>query len=271
MAIDIANELNLDNIRISYLVDIIALSTFRLGGFLILSPILVKPAFSNVIRTGFLIAIGFMIAPSVHAELGGVRPTPPEFAQALIKELILGFLMAFLAWLVVHAMQLAGVIIDTQRGATTAQDFNPIIATSTTNLSNLLVQIFTAYFFAVGGMLAIIQVLYTSYTIWPVMDPLPDINLDVQAYIIRQTSDLLHFGLLLAAPVVIATLAVDLYVAYLSKKAQQLQPLTFSGPIKTVVAIIIVLYSVQVIMDKSLDRMIQSIEDVMLVLQEEIN
>lgn len=264
---DFLEKVYIHDIKVSLLLDLFILSFLRIFGFLVFSPILVKPAFSGVIRTGFAISLGFIVAPYIYGELEGERMNGIVLFTTAFKELILGMIMGFTTWLVVHAIQFAGVIIDTQRGATTSQDFNPLLATTSTGLSNLLVHAFTAYFFAIGGFIFVLKLVLTSYLIWPILSPLPVLNGDLMGLLFIEVSSILKYGLMLASPILIATLIVDLHIAYLSKKAQQLQPLTFSGPIKTVVAIFLLLFSLESILPKAIERMINSLEMTMQIMQ----
>lgn len=257
---DVLKKIYIQDLPSRFLFDLFVLSFFRIGGFIAFSPIFVKPAFSGIVRTGFFFSLGFIIVPHVFIELDGKSLEPSILFVTAIKEVILGFFLGFLAWLVVHAIQFAGVIIDTQRGATTSQDLNPLLTTTTTGLSNLLVHAFVAYFFAMGGFIVILEMILTSYNILPILSPLPKLDSQFKQFMFKETAAILKYGLILAAPIIIATLIVDLHIAYLSKKAQQIQPLTFSGPIKSAVAIFLIIFSLDQILPDALKRMMKSLE-----------
>ncbi|MEL6426668.1 MAG: flagellar biosynthetic protein FliR, partial [Pseudomonadota bacterium] len=48
------------------------------------------------------------------------------FFGLIVKELVIGFLLGVLVWMPSRGVELTGVLLDTQRGGTTAQDYDVI-------------------------------------------------------------------------------------------------------------------------------------------------
>jgi flagellar biosynthetic protein FliR len=95
-------------------------------------------------------------------------------------------------------------------------------------------------FFASDGHLALIRLLFDSYTAMPVGAPIHDWSAFV-ASVPEFFGVALRTGVLLALPVTMALLAVNVAVGVLSKAAQQLSPMSLGFPIALLVGLVLLM------------------------------
>lgn len=162
----------------------------------------------------------------------------------VLKESLLGLLLGYLAGMLFWAVSCAGFLIDNQRGASQAEEADPLSGEQTSPLGSFLFQCATFLFFSGGAFLAFLGVLYASYELWPVADFLPlrilgDVRLPL--FFVEQVDWLLRTMLLLAAPVAAACLLTDLSLGLISRSAPQLNVYVLAMPIKSAVAMYLLL------------------------------
>lgn len=247
--------MNIDQVQSWELIlpSVFVLSLARLAGFFVMSPFFTRQAVPGLVLVSLMISLSVIVAPNVFE-----AALTTGFSGSLIalglKEFIIGVIIGTAAWFPVRAIELTGVIVDTQRGATMAEDFNPAGGGQTTLTAKFLSQAFLAYFFASGGFLFVITVLYGSYSVWPIQSFLPENSfIRITDSYFRLVGNYLTEAILLAVPMVGMMLLVDIVIVYLAKKAQELNPLVFGMPVKTTVMLIVLIYYIEaafpVIMD----------------------
>ncbi|EBQ2510631.1 SPI-2 type III secretion system apparatus protein SsaT, partial [Salmonella enterica] len=82
-------------------------------------------------------------------------------------EVIIGFLIGFCAAVPFWAVDMAGFLLDTLRGATMGTIFNSTIEAETSLFGLLFSQFLCVIFFISGGMEFILNILYESYQYLP--------------------------------------------------------------------------------------------------------
>ena len=165
-------------------------------------------------------------------------------AYFFAKEFAIGFVFGYMIGWIFWMITAVGDLIDNQRGAAIAASIDPLQGTETSPLGNLFSQAFVTYFFSIGGMLIILQVLYTSYNLWPVTEALPILSSEFPALILRIFDHAMRMMFVLAAPVVAIMFLSEFALAMVSRFAPQIQVFILAMPIKSGVAIaILVFYS----------------------------
>lgn len=127
---------------------------------------------AGIIRMGFAMAIAMPSIGSIPPS-SSVHDLDWPYLALLVKEIFLGGLIGLFASIPLASAVAAGGIIDMYRGAMAGGpdpgggEMPPI--------GNLLAIISLWVFAALGGFWIVVQILYTSYTIWPAVEPLPRI------------------------------------------------------------------------------------------------
>jgi type III secretion protein T len=163
-------------------------------------------------------------------------------AAIILKESFLGFLLAYLSSIVFWAVQSAGFVMDNSRGASQSSVSDPLAGEETSPLGSFLFQSLVYLFFASGAFLAFLTLIFQTYVLWPVDHWLFSLSSpQLPIFIASMASWLMSKMLLLAGAVLIASLLVDFALGLINRFASQLNVYILSMPIKSGLAMLIVL------------------------------
>lgn len=224
----------------------VLLGLARLQAFFYASPFFGSRGIPRTVRLALIMALSMFAAP-VSAQVFLDQPDiRAMFFTLALKELVIGFFLGMLTWLPLRGFELTGVILDTQRGSTIAQDFDVIFNAQTTPTSIFLSQVFNGFFFASGGFLVVQTMLFNSFDFWPLTAPLPQIEENAVRVFLKFGGQLFFTAVALALPIVAFNLLADIAIAYLAKTAPTLNALTFGMPVKSLINIIMLIFYIDV-------------------------
>ncbi len=182
-------------------------------------------------------ATGLLVVPTIPPSFVIDPATPLIFVVA--KESFLGLVLGFVCALPFWMVEGVGFIADNQRGASMAATINPLTGNDSSPTGLLLGIAFIAYFFAVGGMQLIFEILYDSYRIWPVDSFWPKLDFDSATLLFQQLNRLIAVMLILASPVLLIMFLIEVGLALVSRFAPQLQVFFLAMPIKSAVGLLV--------------------------------
>jgi len=228
-----------------------ALIVLSLGAARPLAFVMVTPLFtrfglqSGLIRAGILSAFAGPVVYSLYGELLiQEAPAISFLIILLVKELTIGLLLALVLGVPLWAVAAAGDMIDLQRGASMASMVDPGSGDDTTPTGTL-------FFLLVALVLAssdwvrdvLLDSLYGTYTIWPVLSPLPSFDAAAGAGVLGLLDDLIETGLVLSIPLFGAMFLTEITMAIAGKYVQQLNVMFIAMSAKQVVyALLLPLY-----------------------------
>lgn len=218
------------------------LSMGRTYAFLAASQILAPSAVPRLARTAAVLVLVAPLVPLNAAFAQGFDPGVAAFAALFAKEYAVGFLIGFLiAWLF-WAVQAAGAFIDNQRGAAIASSIDPLQGHETSPLGILFSQAFLTYFFTIGGFLLVIDLLYSSFQVWPVTRGLPIVSEAVPSFFLGVMDSGMRLMFVLAAPIIALMFLAEFGLAIISRFSPQIQVFILAMPIKSAIAILILIF-----------------------------
>jgi type III secretion protein T len=222
----------------------IALTLPRIAAAFIVLPLLSGQSIPPLARNSFLVSLAVMIYP-VAAAIPAAGAGLPAGAWPLIviKEMLIGAVLGFLFSAIFWAVSAAGNLIDTKAGSNFAAVVDPLQGHETSLTGTLLSQLTAWLFMASGAFMLFLDLLMSSYALWPVARMLPPLPASGQNLAIAEFSSLFTTALLLAAPALVVLSLIDLSFGLINRYAQQLNVLTFAFSIKAWVATWIVLLS----------------------------
>lgn len=165
------------------------------------------------------------------------------FGALLVKEALVGFTLGFVASLVFEAVQVAGRIIDFQRGATMGESFAPQLQTRVSELGQFKLQFAIILFLAIGAHRFFIDALFRSFEAVPATS-FPHIQAGWTpqlAFIVEMSASVLAIGVQLAMPAMIALLLTDTFFGIINRVAPQVNVFFLSMPVKMALGLLIVL------------------------------
>lgn len=202
------------------------LTFFRLAPVVTLAPFL-GAKIPGPAKIGLLIAISTVFFP--HIVLTSKAPVLYDvmFIAYAIKEVFIGFILAFLVNVPFQFAQTAGALIDFMRGASSLQVTDPFSSAQTSPIGNLYNYVLIVIFFAIGGLFFFFDSIFISYKLIPVdcfINPIffsP--NQPFWTVITGLATKVLALSIQLSAPSLLAILMTEVFLGIANRLAPQVQ------------------------------------------------
>lgn len=225
--------LNLFLLCLARVVPIIALAPF-LGGKML----------SDTMKIGFGVAIVPLFLPFLLMQKTAHLEYDVFFLLLVVKEVMVGSFLGFLAAIPFYICQGAGALVDHQRGSQSLQVTDPSTQVQSSPLGMLYNNMLLVIFFQIGGPLIFFNSLFTSYEVIP-----PDkffseafFNKDLPLWhtTFSLVGVLIKLTVQLSAPPVMAMLMSDLFLGIANRMAPQVQISFLLWSLKAYVGIAII-------------------------------
>ncbi|WP_394002237.1 type III secretion system export apparatus subunit SctT [Luteimonas sp. WGS1318] len=237
----------------------LALTLPRIAGAFLMLPLLTTETVPAMVRNSFMVSLAIVAIPIALAGAPPIEAAGTAHWSAIVlKETFIGISIGFCYGVVFWAISSAGVIIDTQVGMSMAQIFDPVQGHQTSLHGEFLSQLAAWLFMASGAFLVFLDLLMTSYTVWPVMSFFPDIRMSGMALFVGQFSYLMTAMLLLAGPAMVILLVIDLSFGLVNRYAPQLNVFALTMPIKAWLATAIILLMLGVFVEVVMRRLVDN-------------
>ncbi|MGJ7903206.1 type III secretion system export apparatus subunit SctT [Lysobacter sp. 1R34A] len=225
-----------------------------IGAFMML-PLLTSENMPPLVRNSFMVSLAIIAIPVAVNGVPLHSLGTLDWAPIILKELFIGISIGFCFGMVFWAISAAGNIIDTQVGMTLAQVFDPIQGHQASLHGSFLSQFAAWLFMASGAFLVFLDLLLSSYAMWPVTSYFPTLHAVGMELFVGQFSYLMTALLVLAAPAMVVLLLIDLTFGLVNRFAPQLNVFTITMPIKAWLATWIILLMLGVYVEIVLDRL----------------
>lgn len=213
----------------------------RILGLFIALPLFARQTMPGMLRFGMAGGIGLIAAPPLMGQLAQMQDALSGLGLALLvmKEAGLGFVLGFVLALPFWAFEAAGFFIDNQRGASIAATLNPLTGNDSSPLGQLFNQAFIVFVLVSGAFGLLLQALFQSFALWPVLHWSPAFAADGPVLWLGQLDALVRTAVLWSAPVILAMFLAELGLALVSRFAPQLQVFFLAMPIKSGLAMLV--------------------------------
>ncbi|RED43738.1 type III secretion system export apparatus subunit SctT [Aestuariispira insulae] len=227
---------------LSRIVGGVLLSSCRLFAFMAITPIfqraIVPPAIMGVL--GFSLAL--MAFPRVWGALShAVFMDMWYMASILAKEILLGLLIGMVAGFPYWALETAGTVIDTQRGASAGSTSSPITQDEVQPLGAFFGFLYLIWLFISGAFDLLLGIVYDSYLVWPVLSFFPDLAARDAVFYLDLLDNMMELALIIAGPIMLMMFLSELALVFVTRFAPQLNVFVLAMPIKSGIAFLIIL------------------------------
>lgn len=191
---------------------------------------------------GMPVRARMMVTLALAGAISAVLPAPPAMGVdaptvlGVLREVTVGIVIGLLLRLAFEAGQLAGELVSQGMGLSFATMADPLSGASSPVLSQWFYLVFALLFFTLDGHLALVRLLADSYDGLPIGAGLPD-RQAVLAAVPAFFTTALRAGVLLALPVMMALLAVNIAFGVLARAASQLNPMAIGLPVSLLVGL----------------------------------
>lgn len=214
----------------------------RLYAFLSTSQLLASSAVPRLARAVAILVLAMIAVPINLVHVDAFDRTITTFAIYFVKEYAIGFVLGYVVGWIFWAVQSAGALIDNQRGAAIAASIDPLQGHETSPLGILFSQAFLTYVFISGAALPIIGLIYQSYNLWPATLGMPVITDQFPALVLNVADTAMRIVVIIAAPIVGIMFLAEFALAMVSRFAPQVQVFILAMPIKSLLAILILIF-----------------------------
>ncbi|HEY4048479.1 MAG TPA: flagellar biosynthetic protein FliR [Acidobacteriaceae bacterium] len=197
----------------------------RLISALSLAPFMGGQALPTQAKVGFA-AVGASLLYSGLAKTAGPLPGSPLFYFALLaKEFVVGMMIGFISQMIFFGVQIAGIVIDTQRGLNQITYLAPQLPGNVSALGNLQIQASIVLFLLLGGHLLFLRSMAHSFLVIPPIQ-MPHFGtgwVPVASEFARISASAILVGAQLCAPVVLTLFLVDVSFGSIQKVASSIR------------------------------------------------
>ncbi|KQX69177.1 MULTISPECIES: flagellar biosynthetic protein FliR [unclassified Paenibacillus] len=206
----------------------------RITSFFVVVPILS----SRNVPMMFKIGLSVFISLIIFATMGLDKPIPMdgEYILLIIREMLVGVLLGFLAYIFFTVVQTAGSFMDMQIGFSMASVIDPLTGASSPMLGNLKYMIAVLLFLSFDGHHYLIRAIIDSYRWIPLDNQLFTRIYDGQIsnFLFQSLSKMFYLSFQLAAPIIAALFLTDLGLGLLTRVAPQFNIFVIGAPLKMI-------------------------------------
>ncbi|MBE1161414.1 type III secretion system export apparatus subunit SctT [Dyella acidiphila] len=212
----------------------VALTLPRIVAAFLVLPLMTSDTVPALVRNSFYVSLAILVYPLAAA----ASPSTTIMAGAswtlvLGKEIFVGLLIGFCFGTVFWALGAAGSVMDTKAGASMAMEMDPVAGEQSTITSVFLMQVATWLFMVSGAFMVFLDLLMSSYVIWPVASMLPPLKPGGMEFFVGQFNYLMTAVLVFSAPALVVMSLVDIALGLVNRYAQQLNVFALAMPIKS--------------------------------------
>ena len=209
---------------------------FRVLGLMATAPMLGEHYIPTRVKVGFAAVSMLVIAPSLPA-MPTISPASFHGLFITLQQVLIGIALGLVMRIVFAAVQTAGEFIGLQMGLSFASFFDPASGANTTVLARLMNMIAMLVFMALNGHLLMFAGLVRTFDVLPINHGPLDIN--GWGVLIEWSSEIMVSGMLLALPLIIVLLTINLALGILNRTAQQLSVFAVGFPISLLMGLIL--------------------------------
>lgn len=230
---------------------VFGLAMTRLVTAITLAPFLGGKTVPNQVKVGLAATIVIVLYPVLAPSTEQALPTA-LFVALLAKEALIGALLGLLSQFIFFGVQMAGAIIDTQRGMNQFSFFAPQLQGNTSALGLLQFQAALVVFLAMDGHLVFIQALADSFSATPVT-AFPNFAADGLVFtdrLARFSADALLIAVQLALPVMLTLFLIDACFGALGKIMPQVSVHGEAHTLKSLVGLLVVFLALPLLIER---------------------
>jgi len=224
------------------------MSYARLAIIFYMLPILGERVLSGIVIKNTLIALTII---GLWPCFGHVLDPEQGWFILLVKEFVVGLLLALTLCVPFWVVISIGELLDNQRGATLSDSIDPVNGGQSSVLSGFMNFAFGSIFFVNGGMQLLIESMVQSYTLFPQGSDLNNFNWHELGSLLMVV---VHSSIILAAPVLVVMMLSELLLGIFARYCPQLNPFSLSLTIKSFIAFtIFLLYGFVALSEKPME------------------
>lgn len=221
--------------------ELFMLVLIRMSGMIFLFPFFNNEAVLSRFKVGFAFILSIIIFPSVKDSAIPYTPEVGHLILIVVKELAIGMTIGFGASFLFVFLALGGEVINRNIGLSMMPVLDPMSGENSTNLTQLLIFLFTIAFLLKNQHFFFIEIMAESFEYIPITGFQFDTK-EISHILSYMVGESLLVGMRIAAPVLVTTLLALLGLAFMSRAMPNLNVWMMSLPVKIVVGMMTLVY-----------------------------
>lgn len=213
----------------------------RITSFFIVAPLIS----SRNVPTRFKVGLATIVAILVYLSFGTNQTAAFDgsYVLLIVREILIGLMLGYVANLILIAIQIAGAILDIQIGFGMATVFDPTTGIVTPLTGQFKYMIAMLLFLAMNGHHRLLDAIVYSYSWVPIDNRLfAEIsNGNLMEFFLKAFAAAMVIAFQMAAPIVVALFLTDVGLGFLAKTAPQFNIFVIGIPIKIIVGLLLLL------------------------------
>lgn len=210
----------------------------RLLSFFILIPLFSYRTIPMPFRIGFSFFLALILSQTIDTSNLALDHT---YIFLVLKEVLVGLLIALIAFIIVSALQVVGGFIDFQMGFAIANVVDPQTGAQSPLTGQYFYMFSLLFLLAVDGHHLIIDGIFTSYQFVPIDAFLPLHEESVAEFIIQTFNYMFVIAFQMAIPIVGTLFLVDIALGIIARTVPQMNVFVVGLPVKIVVSFLAIL------------------------------
>jgi type III secretion protein T len=221
---------------------LVLLGFMRLGPICAITPFLGAKLIPVMGRVGFALSLTVVFLPTILVS----RSHNMEMASSLfifysIKELLIGFILGYMASIPFFVAQSSGIFIDYARGASSMMGQDPSTQSQASSIGIMMNYYLIVLFYGLGGPLYFFDAIGTSFDVVPVDGFFPLAFYDKDHHFWHTVFDIMNqvftMAIQLAAPSLVAILMAESFLGIANRLAPNVQIAFLGMPLKSLLGL----------------------------------
>lgn len=209
----------------------------RMTAFFVVAPVFSSRSLPSSFKIGIsgIISLFILLIQGVNQPI----PTDLEYILLILREILIGLLIGFVAYMLFSVIQTAGSFIDIQIGFGIANVIDPMTGTTAPVIGNFKYIFATLIFFAINGHHYLLDAVIRSYN-WIPLDNEAFLRLasgNVTEFIVSAFGHSFVLAFQMAAPLIATLFLTDVALGFLARTAPQFNVFVIGIPLKIIVGL----------------------------------
>ncbi|MBX2987601.1 MAG: flagellar biosynthetic protein FliR [Bdellovibrionaceae bacterium] len=206
-------------------------------GFVFSAALFSLPAINTPLKILFCLVLTMTVYPAVKTDPAVMRGFGEDLILIAGREVLIGLVLGYLTRLFFFAISMTGDLISVTLGLSSAQLYNPMMASQGSVIEQFHVLIGSMFFLLINGHHMLISALVQSLDMIPV--GLLSLNTGSLAEVAMFGQDLLVLTIKMSAPVMAAILIANLAMGILGRAIPQINVLVTSFPVTIMLGLVV--------------------------------
>lgn len=219
-----------------------ALILIRVASFLVSWPVFGSGVVPPHVKVLFALLFSFILYPVVGHKVFTSDILSEQIIMLAGREVIIGLVIGYLTRIFFLAVSMAGYLVSTSMGLSTAQILNPMLSENSTAMEQFLTILATLFFLSINGHQIFISAFVQSFEVIPLTQASLSFGGFTHFGSIAQA--ILIIAIQLSAPILISLLFMNIAMAIVGRAVPQINVLVTSLPVNIMVGFFVLSVSI---------------------------